>query len=549
MGYWGLLVLGLGLLIIVDYNSAWIVLLASLSIFLIFALAKRIFRENINRLLLPIFLIIIVAVFLFLNVTTRPGDVVMPQEQVLSQGISWKTAIGAATENIKSGFLGSGIGNYHYVFAKFKPVEFNQTWLWQIRFDRAGNHIAEIFGTMGFLGILSYLVLIGMFLLISGFLLKDVKGELKENKGIQLPLLMTFSALLVSQFVFYQNTTLAFAFWLVLGLGVVSWQKPHTIAEGELRGGPLKEKAISFKDFPELSLIFSTLVIILGIVILGLYYFGAKFYLADVNYDKGLGVLGEARIEKLEKAVSLNPRSPQYKVALSRAFLFEVFQELQKPPAQQDEERVGVMVSKSIDEAKRATELQPKSVVTWENLGIIYREIIGIAAGAADWSIKSFERAIDLEPTNPVLYTELGKLYLVGEDSQKAREYFQKALEKKSDYADALIQEALLLEREDILDEAIARLENLIAKDPGNLEAYFQLGRLYYNVGRIDQAIELFQAVTLWMPQHSNALYSLGVAYTAKGQTQEAILAFERVLELNPGNQDVIQKLRELQLD
>ncbi len=335
----------------------------------------------------------------------------------------------------------------------------------------------------------------------------------------------------------------------MLGLGVVSWQKPHTIAEGELRGGPLKEKAISFKDFPELSLIFSTLVIILGIVILGLYYFGAKFYLADVNYDKGLGVLGEARIEKLEKAVSLNPRSPQYKVALSRAFLFEVFQELQKPPAQQDEERVGVMVSKSIDEAKRATELQPKSVVTWENLGIIYREIIGIAAGAADWSIKSFERAIDLEPTNPVLYTELGKLYLVGEDSQKAREYFQKALEKKSDYADALIQEALLLEREDILDEAIARLENLIAKDPGNLEAYFQLGRLYYNVGRIDQAIELFQAVTLWMPQHSNALYSLGVAYTAKGQTQEAILAFERVLELNPGNQDVIQKLRELQLD
>jgi len=537
LGYWGLVVLGLGLLIIVDYNPAWIVLLASLSIFLVFALVKRIFRENVNKLLLPIFLVIISAIFLIntANFQFPFFNFQLLQEQVLSQDQSWEIGFGAATDNLKSGFLGPGIGTFHYVFAKHKPLEINQTWLWQIRFDRAGSHMAEILGTMGFLGSLSHLLLIGMFLLISWFLVAP-KSQFPISNS-QFPILMVFVALLVGQFVYYQNTVLAFMFWLVLGLGAVSWQKP------------IKEKVLSFKDFPELSLIFSTLVIILGIVILGLYYFGVKFYLADVNYNKGLAILGEARIEKLEKAVSLNPRSPQYKIALSRAYLFEVLQELQKPLAQQDEFKMQTMVARSIDEAKRAVELQPKSVVNWENLGIIYRGIIGIAAGAADWSIKSFERAIDLEPTNPVLYTELGKLYLLGEDSEKAREYFQKALEKKSDYADAIIQKALLLEREDILDEAIERLENLIAKDPWNLEAYFQLGRLYFNVGRVDQAIELFEMVILWVPNHIDVLYSLGVAYQQKDQKEQAISYFEKVLELNPGNQDVIQKLEELKRD
>ncbi len=534
--YLGLLVLGLGLLIIVDYNPAWMILLVSFSLSLVFVLVKRIFREDINRLLLPIFFIIISAIFLISNVNFQSQNFQLPKEWVLSSEVSWKVAINTAMEDIKSKFFGSGIGTFHYDFAKKKPLEINQTWLWQIRFDKAGSHMSEILGTMGFLGLFSYLALVVVFLLISLFLTRRKSKEEDEssNLNFQLPLLMTFFALATGEFVYYQNTVLAFVFWLVLGLGVVSWKEP------------LKEKVLSFKDFPELSLIFSTSVIILGIIIVSVYYFGVKFYLADVNYNKSLAVLGQERIEKLERAVSLNPLFSQYKVVLSRTYLFEASQELRKSLTEQDGAKIQVLIGKAIDEAKRVVDLQPKSVVSWENSGVVYREIIGIAAGAADWSMNSFEKAIELEPTNPVLYTELGKLYLAKNDNGKAKEYFQKAIEKKSDYADAIIQLALILEKENVLDEAIKRLEDLVSKDPWNFEAYFQLGRLYFNAGRVDQAIEIFQIVTRWMPQYSNALYSLGVAYSAKGQTQEAIKAFEKVLELNPGNQDVIQKLEEL---
>lgn len=542
-----LLVATLGLLIIIDYALVWIILLVSLFISLILVLAKRMLRENINRLLLPIFLIIIAATFLFININVWPVNV-LPRELILDQKISWKTAFGAATENIKSGFSGSGIGTFYYDFARHKPLEINQTRFWQIRFDRAGSHIAEILGTMGFLGILSYLLLIGMFFLIFGMIIHSKskfstsKDAFREDGGwirIQLPIFMAFLALLISQFFYYQNTALAFTFWLMLGLAVVSWQSPAP-SWGE------SEKVISFKDFPELSLIFSVLVIIFGLVILGFYYFGVRFYLADINYYQGLNASGQEKIEKLEKAVRLNPYFSQYRIALSRSFFFEAFQELQKPAEEQDITKTQTMINWAINEAKIATDLQPNSVATWENLGVIYREITGMAAGARDWSIKSFEKAIALEPTNPVLYTELGKIYFLEKDQQKAEECFQKALEKKPDYTDAIIQKALLLEEKGILDEAIAMLKDLISREPLNIEAHFQLGRLYYNAGQIDQSIEVFQTVISWVPNYSNALYSLGMAYSAKGQTQEAIQALEKVLELNPGNQDVIQKIEEL---
>jgi len=518
---WILLIASLGLMVIVDYTMAWMVLLISLVLLVGFSLWKRLFRENVNRLLIPIFLIIIAAAL----IPFQPLKTGLPQEQVLPQLMSWQVGLGGATESLKSGFLGTGIGTFYYDFAKFKPAEINKTWLWQIRFDRAGSHLAEILGTMGFLGILAYCGIIGMFLLISYFLIVNRSS---------LPFLMTFLALIVGQFVYYQNITLAFMFWLILGLAVVSWQKP------------IEEKVVSFKNFPELSLVLSTVVIVLGMAILVFYYFSVNFYLADVNYNQGLRVLGPERLAKLEKAAKLNPYFPRYYLALSRTYLYEALEELQKPGGERDEVKIQNRVAKAIAEGRKATELQPSQVANWENLGVIYREIRGVAQGAADWGIKSFEKAITLEPANPVLYTELGKLYMALGDTQKAKEKFHQAIEKKSDYSGALIQEALLLEKEDVLDEAIQKLEELLRGNPYNVEAMFQLGRLYFNNNRIDEAIRQFQNVIILVPNHSNAHYSLGVIYAARGEKQKAIEEFEKVLELNPGNQDVIQKLETL---
>ena len=533
LGYWILLVAALGLMVIVDFTPAWIVLILVLTLFLIFAFVTRMFRENINKLLLPIFLIVITIFFLSTNIVKNVFP--LPQEQILNQSQSWTIGLRAAIDDVKSGFLGSGIGNFHYDFAKFKPVEFNQNLLWQMRFDRAGSYIAEILGTMGFLGILSYLFLIGMFLLISYFFLQQ------NRSGI--PLFLALFALLVGQFVYYQNTVLAFTFWLFLGLSVISC--PPTTSHEKWWG-------VSFKDFPELSLVFSVFLVVLGLAIFGLYFFAGKFYLADINYKNGIW---EGKTQKLEKAANLNPYQPQYKIALSRDYLGKVLSESQKSPEEIDQVALSTNVYLAItyskggqigrDYIKGATELSPNRVVAWETLGMVYRDIQGIATGALEWGIKSFEKAITLEPTNPVFHSELGKL-LLADKPEEAKKEFEKALELKSNYSDAKIQLALIFEQKGNFQEAISKLKETISQDPFNVEAIFHLGRVYYNNNQTDEAISQFQQAILIFPNHSNSLYSLGLIYQKKGQKEEALKMFERVLELNPGNQDVIAKIEEL---
>ena len=531
-----LLIAALVFLVIIDFSAAWVVLIVSLVLFLGLVLWKRIFKENVNKLLLPILIVILAGTFLFIDTYNLQSSVFnfqLPKEQILDQGESWQIAVKGATENVKSGFFGSGIGSFHYDFAKFRSVDFNKRPLWQIRFDRAGSYIAEILGTMGFLGILSYFLLVGMFLLISYFFLEQ------HRSGI--PLLMAFLALLVGQFVYYQNTILTFTFWLILGLSVVNWQKP------------VSEKIISFKNFPELSLVFSVVLIVIGLLILGVYFFAGKFYLADINYKNATG---EKRIKNLEKAVNLNPYQPQYKIVLAQVYLGEISSELQKPVDSKDRVLLSDYIQRAItygkggrigkNYIKGATELSPNRVAVWETLGIIYRDIQGIATGALEWGIKSFEKAIALDPTNPVLHTELGKLYLISGELEKASGEFIRAKELKSDYIDASFQMALLNERKNNLPEAVKEMESLASSYPFNVEVLFQLGRLYFNNNQVDEAINRFEQIVALMPNHSNAHYSLGVAYQKIGEREKAIKEFEKVLELNPGNPDVQQKLNEL---
>ena len=460
----------------------------------------------------PSVILLIAALGLLFSIFSAP----LPKEQVLGQGLSWKVAFGTVTSNLKNGFLGSGIGTYFYDFAKHKSVEFNQNPLWQVRFDRPGNHIAEILATMGFLGLLSYMALVGMFLLISWMLITVPKS--------QFPILVAFLALVISQFFYYQNTVLAFLFWLFLALSVVSWEKP------------IKEKVISFKESPKLNLIFTASLIIIGLLTLTSYYFAQKFYRADVAYAK----------TNYERAVRLSPNLSQYRIILARSYLGEALSEMRKPSTEQNSLLLQTKIAEAIDEARIGTLLGPNRVAGWETLGMVYREIHPIVEGAGEWGVKAFEKAISLEPTNPVLQTDLGKLYLALNELEKAKSAFIKAKELKSDYPEALLQEALIYEKENNLVKSLEKLEDLAGSYPLNPEILFQLGRLYFNLDKMDEAISQFEKVVELAPNHSNAHYSLGLAWAKKGKKDLAIKEFEKVLELNPGNLEVAQKLKEL---
>ena len=71
----------------------------------------------------------------------------------------------------------------------------------------------------------------------------------------------------------------------------------------------------------------------------------------------------------------------------------------------------------------------------------------------------------------------------------------------------------------------------------------YELGRLYYNQGDISKAELCFTKAIEISPNYSNALYSLALIYQKQNKNKEALELFKKVLELNPDNEEVKQKI------
>jgi hypothetical protein len=64
--------------------------------------------------------------------------------------------------------------------------------------------------------------------------------------------------------------------------------------------------------------------------------------------------------------------------------------------------------------------------------------------------------------------------------------------------------------------------------------------------GREKEALEVFKLNTSLFPESANAYDSLGEAYLTSGDTESAIRCYEKSLELNPGNNNAAQRLKQL---
>ncbi len=540
------------LLVIIDFQPAWLSLGLVMLFLLITALWRGLFRERVNLLLLPVVLLIISGVCGIADFERKIVQdlLVNPLPQEVS--LDYQTACSVTWQGLKERpILGSGPGTFLINFTKFKPAQFNQARFWNIRFDKGPSHLMEVVGASGILGILSYLLLIGIFLLVVFFGLRKSNGyPISDNRHsvsiLLLPLTLAWLSLLVAQFVYLQNTVLSFYFWLLIALIVVVWQRTQN--------KPVKKISFSFKKLPEAGLMFNVLLLLLVFALTALFYLGGRFYLADV-------VFRQPGIEKLEKAVNLNKYRENYRRALSQAYLNGAWQELRKPAEEQRIQLLQAYASGSIQQARAATQLSPQLVMTWENLGMIYRDARGLVGGTLPFALDSFAKALELEPNNPLFYRELCRLNLISQekDWDETLGYCQKAIELKENYLDAHVQLALVYEQRGDLEAALQQMELALDKLKGvsfrrgsalagaAAEIYFQLGRLHFNLNHIDEAVKMFEQSVIVMPNYANARYGLSVSYQVAGRLQDALTQLTIVDQLAPGNQEIATRIQSLQ--
>lgn len=284
-----------------------------------------------------------------------------------------------------------------------------------------------------------------------------------------------------------------------------------------------------------------------------------KNYLAEVKYFQGLRAWQEGRseeaINKLTGANNLNPGPDSYWRDISQLYLLRLNEVLQRTDLLPEEltNQSQLLITNAINSAKQATDISSKNVANWNVRGFIYRNLIGLVGGAEDWALDNYKKALELEPTNPYIFVEIGRIFLakadiftqqgkekeMTESLTQAKTNFQKALELKSDYPPAHFQLAMIYIREGKTREAIEKLEETKFVASFDIGLAFQLGLLYYNDNQFDKAKEEFERAVRIDGNYSNARYFLGLIYDREGKRDLAIEQFERIEKLNSENQEV----------
>jgi Tfp pilus assembly protein PilF len=302
-----------------------------------------------------------------------------------------------------------------------------------------------------------------------------------------------------------------------------------------------------------LSLIFSLFLI----------FYNTKWYLAEVNYLKGMNSTNvEKGIEYLLRATRFNPLMDNYWRDLSQLYLAQanLIAKDQKIPLEEKRNRVNLAIGLGADAINKAINLAPMNVANWNVRGFFYQNLIGIE-GAENQALASYRRAIQLEPSSPFSFGEIGRVYILlaqnyaqkGEEEKKienlnsAIEVLNKALQLKPDYPVANYLLAVALDQQGKLEEAIQKLEMTKNLAPQDFGIRFQLGMLYWRKGEIEKAKTQFEEAIAINPDYSNARYMLGLVFDKLGDKENAKKEFEIVAKLNPENQEVKKILENLE--
>jgi tetratricopeptide (TPR) repeat protein len=565
-------VLGLFIIIQVDFWPVTVCLAVSAAILIGFAFLHASSVKGMGGVALPIAAFILSLLMLVLN---YPTFIKYPAEVMPSSQASWDITMKTLREKP---FFGSGPGTFIFDYAKHRSAEVNATSFWNLRFDRASTRFMTMLATTGLLGALTWL-LMALFMLFAAAR-RLFKAD-EETWHVLIALFAAWVPLVLARFVYSSTIALEFAFWISMGLLFAAYKREQTTVRFDT--SPRAAMAVSFVFI--LGVVFS----LTGMFVAGTRYAGEIAYASAIRIDRAGGNVDDV-VSNLSRATGLNGNNDVFIRNLALANLAkadkmlseevkvdrkegEKDEDYNKRVADAKQEVVKEAVkytNNAVTAAKATTAINGKNVANWSVLGSVYTNLMGVSTGADEFAAAAYLQAIELEPANPILRTELGKIYMYQGDlvreaasklkdeakteadkkateiTDKAIEAFNKAIELKGDYAAARYNLAIALDREGKLKEAVSRMEETVTINPQDVGVGFQLALMYYRDDRKDEAIRMMEQVVGLSPKFSNARWYLAAMYEEKGKLDLAIAQLKEVQALNADNDLVKRKLDEL---
>lgn len=368
---------------------------------------------------------------------------------LLPQNVGWRIATNTMGQSPTSAFFGVGPGNFIDAFTAYKPIEFNATRFWNLRFTTSSNFYFYLLTTTGIAGLLAFLFLVSHVLRLAKRRLQSEAARPLE-KGLVASLVVAaglfvlLPAPAIALIAFFTMLALLTGYYALKENGAYAQVTPDLFANNVW----LRPVTLVL-----VLLFFAAAFWQLGRVVLADYYFAQSLSAARANR-------GTDTYNLQIKATTLNPWNEAYRVAYSQTnlALADALAGGQNLSDQQ-KQTVVALVQQAIREARLAAGLAPKRAADYENLSLIYRGLINFAQGADQWALASQNQAINLDPANPRLRLDLGGIYFALKDYQTAAQNFATAVNLKPDYANAHYNLAQVLKLLNLNDQATQQLQ------------------------------------------------------------------------------------------
>ena len=165
---------------------------------------------------------------------------------------------------------------------------------------------------------------------------------------------------------------------------------------------------------------------------------------------------------------------------------------------------------------------------------------------ALDLSRDELLLALDRSPGDPDLLMSLAEVeYEMGRRGD-AFEHAEQAVANANGMPMINLRHAMLLLREERIDDARTALDAEIAIDETQSEAHFLMGQVLREQGDLEGAVASFERALTLNPLSGDYRLLYADALALAGRTEEAILAYEQALAVLPGDERAIQGLAAL---
>ena len=165
-------------------------------------------------------------------------------------------------------------------------------------------------------------------------------------------------------------------------------------------------------------------------------------------------------------------------------------------------------------------------------LGIAY-----LSDNKVQQAFVEFHKAYDLNPHNKEILNAIGIVHLLHlEETDKAIEYFERAVKEDPLYSEAFNNLGYAFEKKGEFEKAIAFYRKALSNPlyPTAEKAYINMGNSYYRLGNFDAALQSYKEAIKRAPSLGLAYWRLALCLNAMGRYGDASTAVSDAVKLDP---------------